>query len=147
MAKEYHSLTIDAEEYLTDTVLLGITATYKNFQFCWQVNNVLEFNFCLDTESIIEMKKKNRTYFFPLYVHKNEDTHIYHHIYTNVSDGEYLLPEYKHMDFLWMVHYDALDDISNDTKTLIADIKKLSSVLMVSELPADTLKNKWNLLL
>ena len=51
--------------FFEDTRLLGIVAPVKSHQFCWQLNHMLQFNFRLYYD--IQLKKKNRDYFFPVY--------------------------------------------------------------------------------
>jgi hypothetical protein len=35
---------------------------------------------------------------------------IKHYIYNNENDGEYLLPEFKHINFLWLMQDDMMKD-------------------------------------
>ncbi|MEJ7684957.1 MAG: hypothetical protein WKG06_45350 [Segetibacter sp.] len=39
-------------------------APIKNYQFCWQLNNLLGYKFRLNTEIDKQLRKKNRQYFF-----------------------------------------------------------------------------------
>ncbi len=38
------------DDFFTDTRLLGIIAPIKNYQFCWQLNNLLGYRFRLNTD-------------------------------------------------------------------------------------------------
>ena len=49
--------------FFEDTRLLGIMAPMKDYQFCWQVNNMLGVDFRVNNEIEIQLKKKNRNYF------------------------------------------------------------------------------------
>ena len=85
--------------FFEDTRLLGIMAPMKDYQFCWQLNNILGVDFRVNNEIEIQLKKKNRNYFFGLYEYHEPSTALEHYIYNNQFDGEYLLPEFKHLDF------------------------------------------------
>ena len=65
-------LDIDSlnDDFFEDARLLGITAPVKNYQFCWQLNNLMGFQFFLNPEIEIHVKKKARSYYFNIY-HNN----------------------------------------------------------------------------
>jgi len=78
-------LTLDidyiTDDFFADTRLLGIVVSAKNYRFCWQVNSVLGYNFRLDAELEIELKKKGRTYYF-LYTTTTSRQIFYTSIFT-----------------------------------------------------------------
>ena len=130
-------------EFFEDTRLLGIMAPIKNYQFCWQLNNLLGYNFRLSTNIEVQMMKKERRYYFSLYHHVEKNSFLNHYIYHNQCNGEYLLPEFRHMDFLWLMK----DDIVDESKCLgiTASIKSITGVQLVAELTNEKIKNKGNL--
>jgi hypothetical protein len=130
------------EDFFSDTRLIGIVAPIKNYQFCWQLNNLLGFNFRLDTEIDKQLRRKNRQYFFSVYLHE-EDNFLKYYLFHNHCDGEYLLPEFKHMDFMLLMKGDHVDD--DKCSHIIATIKSIASVQMVSELTNEKIKNKEHL--
>ncbi len=138
-------LNIDAlnDDFFEDTRLLGITAVVKNYQFCWQLNNMLGYTFRLNPEIEIHLKKKNRSYYFQVYEYKLRNSFLTHYIYHNQNDGEYLLPEFKHMDFLWLMKGDCVDD--EQCKQIIQSIKNINGVQLVAELTNEQIKNKGNM--
>jgi hypothetical protein len=130
------------DDFFTDTRLLGIIAPVKNYQFCWQLNNLLGYNFRLNTDIDKQLRKKSRQYFFSVYQH-HKDSFLSYYLYHNHCDGEYLLPEFKHMDFLWLMKGDFVDD--QQCGSVIATVKSLSAVQMVVELTNEKIKNKEHL--
>ncbi len=80
------------DDFFTDTRLLGIIAPIKNYQFCWQLNNLLGYRFRLNTDIDKQLHKKTRQYFFSVYQH-TEDSFLNYYLYHNYCDGEYLLPD------------------------------------------------------
>ncbi len=131
------------EDFFSETRLLGIMAPIKNYQFCWQLNNLLGYNFRLNTDIELQMKKKGRAYFFSLYHHVEPNSVLNHYLYHNHCDGEYLLPEFKHMDFLWLMKGDFVDD--RKCLGINASIKSINGVQMVAELTNEKIKNKEHL--
>ena len=133
------------EDFFTDTRLVGIVASVKNYRFCWQVNNGLGYNFRLKVDKEIQVLKKGRNYFFPVYEHKIKNSFTEHFIYHNHFDGEYLLPEFKHIDFLWLIKGDGAYD--GQCNEIINAVKNINGVQLVAELTNEKIKNKGNLIL
>ncbi len=131
------------DDFFEDTRLLGITATVKNYQFCMQLNNILGYDFRLNPEIEIHLKKKNRNYYFSIYQYNEPNTPLIHYLYQNQFDGEYLLPEFKHMDFLWLMKYDFVDD--EKCNWIRQSIRNLNGVQMTTELTNEQIKNKGNM--
>ncbi|HSU49763.1 MAG TPA: IPExxxVDY family protein [Segetibacter sp.] len=130
------------DDFFSDTRLIGIMAPIKNYQFCWQLNNLLGFNFRLDTEIDKQLRRKNRQYFFSVYQHE-ENNFLKYYLFHNHCDGEYLLPEFKHMDFMLLMKGDHVDDTK--CHHIITTIKSINSVQMVTELTNEKIKNKEHL--
>lgn len=140
-------LVLDTKD-LTDgffegTRLLGIMAPIKDYQFCWQLNNRLGIDFRINNELEIQVSKKHRNYFFAVYEYPEQATCLVHYLYNNQFDGEYLLPEFKHLDFLWLLKGDQVrEETLND---LVQSIRTIAGVQLVAELTNEKIKNKENL--
>jgi hypothetical protein len=66
-----------------------------------------------------------------------------HFVYNNQFDGEYLLPEFKHLDFLWLMKgEEAGEEMVNET---MAAIRSIPGVQLVLELSHEKIKNKEHL--
>ncbi len=131
------------EDFFEETRLLGITAPLKNFQFCWQLNNLIGFDFRLNSENEIHLKKKDRSYYFNIYQSQEPNSFLIHYLYHNQCDGEYLLPEFKHMDFLWLMKGDLVDD--EKCNWIKNAIKSINGVQLVAELTNEQIKTKGNM--
>jgi hypothetical protein len=140
-------LKLDIEEmtaeFFEDAHLLGIVAPLKDYQFCWHVNNKLRFCFRNNNDIEIQLSKKKRTYFFGVYQYNEPNSSLSHYLYKNHFDGEYLLPEFRHLDFLWLMKGDAVS--SDMLNGLISSIKTMNGVQLVTELTNEKIKNKGNL--
>jgi hypothetical protein len=131
------------DSFFEDTRLLGVMAPMKDYQFCWQLNNVSGSDFRVNNDIEIQLKKKNRNYFFSVYEYKEPNGSLEHYIYNNRFDGEYLLPEFKHLDFLWLMKGDCVPDelLQQKAETL----RLLQGVQLVVELTSEKIKHKEHL--
>ncbi|HZH01995.1 MAG TPA: IPExxxVDY family protein [Flavisolibacter sp.] len=132
-----------ADEFFENTRLLGIMAPIKDYQFCWLLNNLMGIDFRVNNEIEIQLTRKKRDYFFAVYEYAEEHTALVHYLYNNQFDGEYLLPEFKHLDFLWLLKGDPVKEDS--IEHLIKSIKNIGGVQLVVELTNQMIKHKEHL--
>jgi hypothetical protein len=130
--------------FFEETKLLGIMAPVKNYQFCWQLNRLLGIDFRVNNELEIQLSKKHRNYFFAVYEYPEPTSCLTHYLYNNQFDGEYLLPEFKHLDFLWLLKGDYVPD--GDLQELVQSIRGINGVQLVVELTNEKIKNKEHLI-
>src|SRR4249920_1925672 len=133
-----------AEEFFEDSLLLGIVAPIKDYQFSWQLNQILGFNFRVNNDFEIQLAKKQRKYFFSIYEYAVPSTCLVHYLYNNQFDGEYLLPEFKHLDFLWLIKGDTISD--EMMAEMMDSIKSISGVQLVTELTHTKIKHREHLI-
>ncbi|MEY2639005.1 MAG: hypothetical protein RIR90_487 [Bacteroidota bacterium] len=131
------------EDFFEETRLLGIMGSMKNYQFCLQVNKLLGFQFRMNPEIEIHLRKKDRRYYFSIYESKEKNSFLTHYLYHNHCDGEYLLPEFRHMDFLWLMKGDWVDD--ERCGWITQSVKSLQGIQMVTELTNEMIRNKGNM--
>jgi len=132
-----------AEDFFEDTRLLGIMAPIKDYQLSWHLNNAMGMDFRINNDIEIQLSKKKRNYFFAVYEYCEQTGSLYHYIYNNRFDGEYLLPEFKHFDFLWLMKGDV---VSNDRiQETINNIKAIDGIQLVAELTNEKIRNKEHL--
>lgn len=133
------------EDYFADTHLLGIVAPIKNYQMVWRINKQTGFSFKLNTDAEIVLQKKQRKYHFSIYVAKEKNTSLQHFLYHNYCDGEYLLPEFKHINFLWLLKNDIVH--AEYIQWIKESIKKVVPVQLVVELTNEQIINKGNMII
>ena len=140
-------LKLDVEEltesFFEDARLLGLVAPMKEYLLCLHLNNSLRFGFRNNNDIEIQLTKKRRTYFFCVYQYAEPNSSLNHYLYKNHFDGEYLLPEFRHLDFLWLMKGDSIND--ETMNGLINSIRTLNGVQLVTELTNEKIKNKGNL--
>jgi hypothetical protein len=131
------------DEFFKDSRLLGIVAPIKHYQFCWHINQALRFDFRINNNIEIQLTKRQRNYFFSVYEYGELYGTTHHYLYSNQNDGEYLLPEFKHLDFLWLIKDDILQDEA--LSALITSIKEIPAVQLVTEMTNEKIRNKQHL--
>ena len=129
-----------AQEFFEDAVLLGIAAPIKDYLFSWHLNQIFGFNFRVNNEMEIVLSKQQRKYFFSIYEYAVPSTSITHYLYNNQFDGEYLLPEFKHLDFVWLIKGETIS--AEELKTLMQSIKSIPGVQLVNEMTNEKIKHK-----
>jgi hypothetical protein len=132
------------EEFFEDTRLLGIMAPIRDYLFVWQLNHLMEIDFRINNDIEIQLKRKGRSYFFAVYDFHESAGSLSHYLYNNQFDGEYLLPEFKHLDFLWLMKGDTVGDKA--LGDYITTIKTVTGVQLVTELATEKIKHKEHLI-
>jgi hypothetical protein len=139
--------TLDNKEmtdgFFEDARLLGIQSPTKDYMFCWQINNLMGVDFRISNVVEIPLRRKERTYYFPVYEYAQPSTCLMHYLYNNQHEGEYLLPEFRHLDFLWLLKDDYVSNEFLDN--LVYSIRSLVGVQLVVELTNEKIKNKEHL--
>lgn len=133
-----------ADDFFSDTRLIGIVAPLKDYQFCWHLNQLLRFDFRNNNEIEIQLNKKKRDYYFSVFEFREKNNSLIHYVYNNQFDGEYLLPEFKHLDFLWLLKGDAIDE--QTFQSIMQAIRTINGVQMVMELTNEKIRNKGHLI-
>jgi len=137
-------LTLDnkelSDEFFENTRLLGIMCQLKDYQFCWQLNSQLGMDFRVNNDIEIQLNRKKRNYFFTIYNYNEPTGSLEHYIYKNQFDGEYLLPEFRHLDFLWLMKGDIVTNES--LHQTIGNIRSINGVQLVVELTNEKIRNK-----
>lgn len=128
------------DEFFEDTKLLGIVSSEKDYRFCWNLNNMLGIDFRINHDIEIQLRRKRRMYFFSVYEYNEPNSSLSHYLYNNLYDGEYLLPEFKHLDFLWLMKNDRVQE--DYLQQLILLLRNIPGVQLITELTNEKVKNK-----
>ncbi|HEY0299362.1 MAG TPA: IPExxxVDY family protein [Arachidicoccus sp.] len=146
--KAVKSLILDVtdsyEEFFEDAILIGIVTSHKSYKFCLRLNKTLNFNFRLNTDIVIELKKKKRIYHFPVYQSDVRHSLIKHYLYDNRNDGEVLLPEFKNIDFVWLIKGDI--NYGSQLSEMLQIINSMDGIQLATEIEHHNLPNKENLI-
>lgn len=132
------------DDFFEDTCLLGLVAPVKDYLFSWQLNKMLHFDFRINNDMEIQFYKKQRHYYYSIYQYAQPHTSLIHYIYRNQCDGEFLLPEFKHLDYLWLMKGDVVS--SEFLQELQSSLRTVKGVQLVMELTHEKIKNKGHLI-
>jgi hypothetical protein len=142
-------LTIDnlqlANEFFEDARLLGIQCPAETTRFIWMVNRVFGYRFQYQHEGEIKLTAQKRHYEFPVYLCREPNLELVHLLYVNGDDGRHLLPELKHIDYLWLLKGEFSDE--SFIVSLIQGLRNMEQVQLVMELTNEKIKNKEHLVL
>lgn len=132
-----------SDNFFEDTRILGIACTLKNYQFCWHIEQTMLIDFQTSADLQIPMEKNKRSYSFTVYEFIDPISSKEHFLYSNKHEGEFLLPELQHLDFIWLVR----DPFHNDEQLSLMQqqIRTIPGVQLVTEVPHDKIKSKDNL--
>ena len=133
-----------AEDFFRDTRLIGIVAPIKDYQLCWQLNQLLSIDFRNNNDIEIQLKRKKRDYYFAVFQYSETSNALVHYLYNNQFDGEYLLPEFRHLDFLYLLKGDVVSD--DFVFQLMETIKKINGVQLAMELAHEKIRNKAHMI-
>jgi hypothetical protein len=132
------------EEFFEDTRLLGVMAPVKNYHFVWSVQEYMGYEFTINHDLEVKIMKKKRHYHFSVYEYRAPGSYLMHYLYHNQNDGEFLLPEFKHLDFLWLTKGEEVSQ--EDILSIQQSLRIIPSVQLVSELTNEKIKNKGHLI-
>lgn len=135
--------TLLVEEFFEGTRLMGIVAPVKGYQFSWLLNQYMQIDFRINHDIEIQLDKKKRKYYFSIYEYAEPNGSLMHYLYINQFDGEYLLPELKHLDFLWLLKGDIMRD--PEFVHLQQSLRSIPGVQLVMELTGEKIRNKAHL--
>ena len=129
------TLTTDFEKIVNDCKTLDCTFVRIG---------MLPFTVIGHKDKIMEFVKKADAVAEKLAKHGIDLYYHNHHIEFQKYDGEYLLPEFKHLDYLWLSKGDLPD--SEGEKALISDVRSIPGVQLVIELNNEKIRNKQHLI-
>lgn len=135
-----------SEEFFADTLIIGIVSAVKGYKFCWSINHHLSLDFRSHPDLEINLEKRRLLYYFNIYSYQDTELNTINLLYENESKGEFLVPELKHLDYLWLLRID--DSFKPSNKDILLDkLRKLDFIQMASFLNVDHIKSKENLII
>lgn len=133
------------DDFFRDSSLIGIISRQREYQLCWQLNGLMRFNFKMNNEVEVVLEKKEKRCFFHVYEYKEPTRFTTHYLYSNHYKGEFLVPELKHIDFLWLLKGDYYNE--KEVKWLMDGIRQVNSIQLVTLIHPLELKSRENLIL
>lgn len=135
-----------SDEFFDNVEVIGIVSTLKGYKFCWTLNHHLSIDFRLHPDIEIQLEKHRLLYYFNIYSYQDLDSNLTHMLYENESKGEFLVPEFKNLDYIWLVrHSEGNDNITNNV--LLEKLRQLDIIQMASIIKLNTIRSKENLII
>jgi hypothetical protein len=133
-----------SDNFFDHTRILGIASTLKNYQLCFQIEKQLQVDFRTSQDLQIPLEKNKRTYSFTVYEFLEPAIATEHFLYTNKNDGEALLPELQHLDFIWLLKgvFFNNDEVFKD---LQQNLRTIQGIQLVTEVAYEKIKSRDNL--
>ena len=135
-----------SDEFFSNVNVIGIVSTLKGYKFCWSLNHHLSLDFRLHPDMEVQLEKRRIFYYFNIYAYDDFDLNSSHLLYENESKGEYLVPEFKHLDYLWLVRSDD-DNSLMIINNLLDRLRKLDIIQLATNMQLSNIKSKENLII
>lgn len=134
------------DEFFSNVNVIGIVSTLKGYKFCWSLNHHLSLDFRLHPDMEVQLEKRRIFYYFNIYAYDDLDLNSFHLLYENESKGEYLVPEFKHLDYLWLVRSED-DNTITIIDNLLERLRNLDMIQMATKMHLSNIKSKENLII
>ena len=132
-----------------DFFLFGISCPEKPYRLCWALNNQLKITFSkskdMEVLSHITSKHEKNQFEqskFPVFTYHNEEMFTDYHLIVNKTEHKFLVPEYRHADYLLMVQGGMPFSEKN---FILKKIKEVAFVQTSFEIDPKKIKSKENL--
>jgi hypothetical protein len=130
-------------DFFEGSYILGIVSTLKNYLFCWHIQHHLNIYFGTSEDMQINLVKNQRTYSFTVYEYSDPLSLDQYQLFTNKNDGEFLLPELQHLDYIWL--FKGVNGNLQNIKKIQHLLKNIPGVQMVVDIDQSRIKSKNNL--
>ena len=157
------------ENFFGDGVMLGIASALPGYRLVWALNRHFDMAFANVPENTICMGEGKggkevvnylgggqadmfaapaatpEQFYFPTYSYMIPNSTASHILYQLKAGKKMLLPEAKHLDFLWFIQ---TTDSAHDAHTLLRELRELPMVQLAQEITREQIKKSiTNLLL
>jgi hypothetical protein len=132
-----------AEEFFSDTAMIGIVSAMPDYRFTWLMNYKLDMNFVRKPDMDVQIQIKDQLQYFSVYQFCTPLNGCTHLIYQLKRDKESLLPEVKQLDYLWLIQCGTAEE---DAALIANHLRSVNEVQLAQILSLDKLKNHNNLL-
>ena len=134
-----------ADEFFSDSALIGISCALPGYRFCWTVNNAFGFDFVREPEFDVEYKpSRDNVHYFSLYQFEAPHSSSRHLLYKLRSEKKSLLPEIKQLDYLWLIRGFTAEV---DVLVITSGLKQLPDIQLAKSLDPASLTHLNHLLI
>lgn len=126
-----------------DFFLFGISCGEKPYRLCWALNNQFKITFSKSKDMETHEKNQAEQSKFSVFAFRNEEMFADYRIIVNKSENKFLVPEYKHADYLLMVQGGMPFSEKN---SILKRVKAITFVQTAFEIDPKKIKSKENLM-
>jgi hypothetical protein len=129
-------------EYDYDFELWGIRTSLRGYRLAWQLNTSLALHLVRQPDLLVGFKK-NEEKKFSFYAHETplNRLKLFKNKPVEADAGKYfLVPEFPHFDFIFLIQMDN----AAQREQLVAALRQIPAVELVSAIPTAGLKSKSN---
>lgn len=127
-------------DYSYDFDLIGISSSAKGYKLAWEINQLLHIKLAKQDDVVIYQKNDN-SFSYSCYAYESAPNKLRlfrNKPSENESSKDFLVPEFPHLDFIFM----AQGDEYTHHKRLQELLRNIPSVELVAFLPLAALKSK-----
>ena len=128
--------------------LFGISCGEKPYRLCWALNNQLKATFSKGKDMKVPAygtgkheKNQGEQSKFSVFVFRNEEMFTDYRVIVNKTENKFLVPEYKHADYLLMVQGGIPFAEKN---SILKKVKEVTFVQTAFEIDPKKIKSKEN---
>ncbi|MCL6523478.1 MAG: IPExxxVDY family protein [Thermoflavifilum sp.] len=144
------TLRIDERElvnqFFESTHIIGLISDLPDYQLCWHLNRELDMDFRVNDELEIQWQTSHRRiYYFTVFEYVDMRSSNVHYLYNNHKQGIVLLPEIKHINYIWLIKGPYFT--ANECNEWLQLLHRLPYIRMAIKFLPEDLKNRQNLIL
>ncbi|HQW46314.1 MAG: IPExxxVDY family protein [Bacteroidetes bacterium] len=129
------------DEFFEDVRLIGIVSASEYYQLISYINQRLAFSFVRNHELEIQIQQ----HFFPVFEYKDEEKLIEHYIFCNRRKTNYMMPDAKNIDFIWLLKGNF--QYQEKIQQLPVFLKKVEGIDFCFDIVSDSLKMRQLLII
>ena len=118
--------------YVNEYAIIGIACHLKYYRVAHFMNKISNFNFTRYDDLMVYQKNNDNPLGFPFYYFNDIESYTTFHLIANRSLDGIMVNEWKQMDYL-LITFGATQNIN--MKSIMKQIRKIPSMLAVSEMP------------
>lgn len=128
MKKKLHKLNVSASP---EIYIIGISSHENDYRLSWAINNQLGFKFSRSANLEVYNDKISENQVFSVYSFSEDEYEIRYYLISNTSQNGFLLPEYRNVDFIFLVQGEVSQ---KELDGLLDRLKKIEIINLVFEI-------------
>ena len=128
MKKRTHKLNVEARP---ESHIIGISSHENDYRLCWAINGQLGFKFSRSANLEVYNEKISENQVFSVYSFNEDEYEIKYYLVSNTSQNGFLLPEYRNVDFIFVVQGEVSQ---KELDGLLARLKKIEIINLAFEI-------------